>query len=226
MAGGKGKRLRDVISDIPKPLVPISGRPLLDYIIDHLKRNGCDNIIICTGYLSDKIKEHVKKSDYGVPVRLSKEDKPLGTAGALHQVKNFLDEDFLVLFGDIFTTMDIAKLLRFHLGNRADCTLVVRKTEHPLDSNLVTINKNWTVKKLYFKPHKIIPSSYGLAAIYVLNPKVLKLLPKRTPFDLEKDFLPLLLRQEKKLVCYNTDEFIQDIGTPERYKKILQLFKI
>lgn len=226
MAGGKGTRLGSISDTTPKLLLALSGAPLIDYLINYLKKNNCENIIICAGYLGDKIKEYVKKNIYGMKITISQEKKPLGTAGALSLIKNLLNETFLVFYGDVITTMDIAKLLKFHIRNHADCTVVIRKTDHPRDSNLVSFNKNWLVKRFHFKPHKKVPSSkYGLTAIYMFNPEVLQLLPKTTPLDLEKDFLPILLKHRKKLVCYNTGEFIYDIGTPERYNKILQLFK-
>ncbi len=225
MAGGKGTRLRPITAT-PKLLLPLNGRLLIDYLINYLKKYNCQDIIICTGYLGNKIKEHVRKIDYGVSVRLSQENEPLGTAGALYRIKNLLKETFLVLYGDVFTTIDITKLLKFHLQKSADCTMVVRKTDHPKDSNLVSFNKNWLVKGFHFKPHgKIPPSEYGLTAIYMFNQEVLQLLPRTTPLDLEKDFLPILLKHKKRLVCYNTNEFISDIGTPERYNKILLLKK-
>ncbi len=226
MAGGKGTRIRPAVSLVPKILLPLDNKPLIDYLINNLKKSECSNVIICAGHLSRKIKEYIDKNHYGIPINLSIENEPLGTAGALNLIKNLLKETFVVLYGDIFTTIDIAKLLKFHLRNNADCTIVVRKTEHPQDSNLVSFNKSLSVKKFYFKPHAKIPlSEYGLTAIYMFNPEVLQLLPEITPLDLEKDFLPILLKRKKKLVCYNTREFIRDIGTPERYSKILQLFK-
>lgn len=226
IAGGKGKRIESIIPDTPKLLLPLNGILLIDYLIDCLKNYGCKDIIISTGHLSDKIKDHLKKKNYGIPIYISQENKPLGTAGALNLIRNRLNETFIVLFGDVFTTVNILKLFKFHLHNHADCTLVVRKTEHPQDSNLVKLDKNWFVKNFQFKPHKKTPNlNYGLAGIYMFNSKMLQLLPSKKPLDLEKDFLSTLLRHKKKLVCYNTNEFILDIGTPERYNKILKFFK-
>lgn len=226
MAGGKGTRLKPLSDTMPKLLFPLANKPLIDYLISHLKKNGCDNIIICSGYLGDKIKEYIDQNDYDVSIRLSRENKPLGTAGALHLIKNLLNETFLILYGDVITKIDITKLLKFHLKNRADCTIVVRKTDHPEDSNLVNFDKSWLVRNFYFKPHnKILHAEYGLTAIYIFNREVLQLLPKTIPFDLEKNFLPVLLKHGKKLVCYNTEEFIFDIGTLERYNKVLQMLK-
>lgn len=226
IAGGEGTRIKSIFPATPKLLLPLNGETLLDYLINYLKKNDCKDIIICSGYLGSKIKEYVERRNFGIKMRLSQEEKLLGTAGALRLVKNLLSETFLVLFGDIFTTIDIGKLLKFHLENSADGTVVVRETEHPDDSNLVSFNKDLSVKKFYFKPHKgITPSKYGLTAIYLFNQKILDLLPETTPMDLERDFLPFLLKYKKKLVCYNTDEFISDIGTPERYNKSLKLFK-
>jgi len=226
VAGGKGKRIESIIPDTPKLLLPLNKKLLVDYLIGYLKNYGCKDIIISTGHLGDKIKDHFEKNNYGIRVNISQENEPLGTAGALNLIKNRINETFVILFGDIFTRVNILKLLKFHLRNHSDCTIVVRKTEHPQDSNLVGLDENWLVKNFQFKPHKkTSTSNYGLTGIYMFNPKMLQFLPKKKPLDLEKDFLSALLRYKKKLVCYNTNEFILDIGTPERYNKILKLFK-
>lgn len=227
VAGGKGKRIESIIPDTPKLLLPLNKKLLIDYLMGYLKNYGCKDIIISTGHLSDKIKNHLEKNNYGVRVNISQENEPLGTAGALSLIKNHINETFIILFGDIFTTVNLLKLSKFHLQNHSDCTIVVRKTEHPEDSNLVGLDENWLVKNFWFKPHKKNPTSdYGLTGIYMLNPEMLQFLPKKKPLDLEKDFLSALLRHKKKLVCYNTNEFILDIGTPERYKKIQEYVKI
>lgn len=226
VAGGKGRRIESIIPDTPKLLLPLNKKLLMDYLIGYLKNYGCKDIIISTGHLGDKIKDHLKKNNYGIRVNISQENEPLGTAGALSLIKDRINETFVILFGDIFTAVNILKLFKFHLRNLSDCTIVVRKTEHPQDSNLVGLDENWLVKNFQFKPHKKTPTSnYGLAGIYMFNPKMLQFLPQKKPLDLEKDFLSALLRHKKKLVCYNTNEFILDIGTPERYEKILKLFK-
>jgi len=90
IAGGKGTRMSSISTTIPKLLLPLNNKLLIDYSIEHLIKNGCDNIIICCGHLGDKIKEYIDKKDYGIPVKISTESKPLGTAGALHLIKDLI----------------------------------------------------------------------------------------------------------------------------------------
>lgn len=227
LSAGVGIRLRPLTKKMPKVMVPINDKPLLEWHIKHLKRFGIREIFINLHYLPDSITKYFDDGDrLGVNIVYSREKKLLGTGGALINFKSLLNQIFLVLYGDVFTSLNIDNLLRFHLKRKADCTIVVRKTDHAEDSDLVVFGESLRVKKFYFKPHKKLPSTqYGITAIYLFNPEVLKLLPNKTPFDLAKDFLPLLLKHKKRLFCYNTDEIIKDIGTIERYKKVVNLFQ-
>lgn len=227
LSAGEGTRLRPLTNTIAKVMVPINGKPLLEWSIEHLKKFGIKEFFINLHYLPDSITKYFGDGKkFGVKITYSNEEKLLGTGGALTNFKPFLNQTFLVLYGDVFTTLNVDNLLKFHLKNKADGTIVVRKTDHPQDSDLVDIGKGQKVKNFYFKPHKEIPNTqYGLTAIYLFNPEALRLLPKRVPFDLARDFLPILLKHKKRLFCYNTDEFIRDIGTVERYQKVIDFLQ-
>lgn len=227
LSAGEGVRLRPITNTIAKVMVPLEGKPLLEWQIEYLKKFGIKEFFINLHYLHDSITKYFGNgSKFGVKIIYSNEEKLLGTGGALTNFKPFLNQTFLVLYGDVFTALNINNLLKFHLDKKADCTTVVRKTDHPQDSDLVDIGNIQRVEKLYFKPYKKVPNvEYGLTAIYLFNPEALQLLPKRVPFDLARDFLPILLKHKKRLFCYNTDEFIEDIGTIERYQKVIQFLQ-
>ncbi len=228
MAGGKGKRLREVISDIPKPLAQINGKPLLDYIIEHAKNNGCDNIIITTGYLGEKIKEHIEKNNYGIAIQISQEDKPLGTAGSLLPIKDLLEEEFFVLYGDVFTTINLSTMFKFHKQKHSDATLALHTSDHPQDSTIVKVNKNKKISKLVEKPGNNWKKYGNLTAtsIYILKKDILNLIANDGEEDLTKDLFPKLLKKDKNLFGYITNEYAKDIGTPERYQKVQEYVKI
>lgn len=228
MAGGKGKRLRDVISDVPKPLAQINGRSVLDYVIEHAKKNGCNNVIVTTGYLGEQIDEHIKKNDYGIPVLTSHENKPLGTAGSLLLIRDLLEDEFFVLYGDIFTTINLSSMLKFHKQKGSNGTLALHTSDHPQDSTVVKVDDNSKILNFIEKPGEDWPRYGNLTAtsLYVLKKEVLNFIESGKEIDIAKDIFPKMLKAGKKLFGYLTDEYAKDIGTPERYQKVQDYVKI
>lgn len=228
IAGGKGTRLRALTATIPKLLLPLAKKPLIDYQIDYLKKNDCDNIIICAGFLGDKVKEYIDRKDYGIQLRLSIENKPLGTAGPLHLVKHRVENEFLVLFGDIYTTINLRKMLKFHRQKRADATLALHRSDHPQDSTVVKIDKNRRLLSFTEKPGKNWKNYGNLTAtsLYILKKNVLNFIAKNREIDFAKDVFPKMMRARRKLFGYITQEYAKDIGTRGRYEEVQQYVKI
>lgn len=227
MAGGKGTRLGPRSKTTPKLLLKLNNKPLIDYIVNHLKKNGCDNIIICTGYLGDKIKEFIDRNNYGVRVTQSMENKPLGTAGALHLIKDQLEDELFVFYGDIYTTINLREMLKFHKRKKADATLALHKSDHPQDSTVVKIDKNSKLLSFIEKPGKNWKKHGNLTAtsLYILKKEVINFIAQGRTVDFAKDVFPKMLKANKKLFGYMTQEYVKDIGTPERYNTVLNLFK-
>lgn len=227
MAGGKGTRIRSITDTIPKLLFRLNNKPLIDYLINHLKKNGCDSIIICAGYLGDKIIKYIDKNNYGIPIRVSMERQPLGTAGGLHLIKSFLEDEFFVLFGDIYTTINLRKMHEFHKQKKAVVTAAIHPSLHPLDSDLVEFSSDFRITKILPKPHAQIPQNpHNLAALYLVSRDIRNYLPAFTPYDFEHDLLPRLLLENLPIYGYNTPELMMDIGTPERLEKVEKLLNI
>lgn len=222
MAGGKGKRLRHVISDIPKPLAPINGKPIIDYVIEHVKKNGCNNIIVTIGYLGEKIKSYIENNNYDIPVLISQENQPLGTAGSLLLIKDLLEQEFFVLYGDIFTTINLSKMLKFHQQKKSDGTIALHTSDHPQDSTIVKVDKNDKILKLVEKPGKEWEKYGNLTAtsLYILRKDILTHIPQNREIDIAKNIFPEMLKAGKNLFGYFTNEYAKDMGTPERYQKI------
>ncbi len=222
IAGGKGTRMSSISTTIPKLLLPLNNKLLIDYSIEHLIKNGCDNIIICCGHLGDKIKEYIDKKDYGIPVKISTESKPLGTAGALHLIKDLLEDEFLILYGDIFTTINLRELIQFHQRKKADATLVLHSSDHPQDSTVVEIDKENKLLTFIEKPGENWEKYGNLTktSIYVLKKGVLDFIPKEIAVDFSKDVFPKMLKKGKKLFGYVTEEYAKDMGTPQRYQEV------
>lgn len=225
LAAGLGTRMQKAYPGIPKVMLPIGGKPLLEQTINHLKKFGFDEVFVNLHYFPDVIKNYFADGKkFGVKIIYSYEPKILGTAGALINFKKYLDKTFAVIYGDVFTTLNFKKFLEFHKEKKSQTTLLVHETDHPEDSDLVAIDKQGRILKFYLKPHKKLPTDTNLssAAIYLLEPAILKFLPKKIPADFLEDFFPFLLRKKFKLFGYLSHEYTKDIGTPERYRKVLE----
>lgn len=227
IAGGKGTRMRSISTAVPKLLLPLASRPLIDHQINLLGKNNFDNIIICCGHLGNKIKRYVKSKKFITPIKLSLESKPLGTAGALHLINNQLENEFMVLFGDIYTTINLRKMFQFHKQKKADVTLVLHTSDHPQDSTVVKIDKKNKLLKFVQKPGDNWKRYGNLTAtsLYIMKKEVINFIAKNKTVDFAKDVFPKMLKKRKKLFGYITKEFTKDIGTPQRYREVEEYVK-
>lgn len=217
IAGGKGTRLG--LENIPKPMVMIGERPLLEHQISNAKRYGIKDIYILTYHLSSVIEEYFGDgTDLGVNITYIKERLPLGTAGALKQLEIILDDKFMVFYGDIIFDLDLASFQRFDRSSPSIATIVVHPNDHPFDSDLVEIDENNFVVNFHSKPHRKNSYFRNLvnAAVYIMDPKIFNYIPGDKPSDFGKDIFPLLLKSNEKIHAYNIAEYIKDIGTPAR----------
>lgn len=228
MAGGKGTRLRSVTEDlIPKPLVHLDNKPLLDHIIDHAIQYGCNNIIICTGHLGHKIQEHIEKNQYDAVIRISQEQKSLGTAGALHLIKDLLEDEFFILYADVYTTINLKKMFQYHKQKKADVTIAVHTSDHPQDSTVVKIDNQGRFVAMIEKPGDEWEKYGNLTqtSLYIVKKDVVNFIPEDETVDFAKNVFPKMLKSNKNLYGYVTEEYAKDMGTPERYHKVLKKVK-
>lgn len=224
LAAGLGTRMANSFPKIPKSMLPIKGKPLIQYQIEHLKSFGIKDIYINLHFLPKKIKHFLGNgSKFGVNITFSLENEILGTSGALNNLKSYLDTTFIVLYGDIYTKLDFNNFLQFHKDKKSQASLLIHKTDHPDDSDLIEINKNGQIVNIYPSPHKKLPNNinFSNAAIYILQPYILQFLPQGFS-DFMEDFFPLLLRKGTHLYGYPSSEYTKDMGTPDRYKEIMQ----
>jgi len=223
LAGGKGTRMGELAGQLPKPMIPIAGKPILQYQIELARRFQCTEILLLTGHLGETIEDHFGDgSDWGVHIQYHREDRPLGTAGALREVEDRLADDFLVFYGDIVMDVDLDALGAFHAERRPLATLVVHPNNHPYDSDLLEIDEEGRVVAFHPKPHD--PQRYYRnlvnAALYVLSPDILRQIPKGRFADLGRDVFPKLVSDGRPLLGYSTPEYITDVGTPERLAEV------
>ena len=221
MAGGKGTRLASITKDeIPKPMVPINGKPLLLWQVEELKKYGIHDIIMIIGHLGNKIQEYFDDgSRFGVSISYIIEDTPLGTAGAFSYLRELLAEDyFLLVFGDVYFSIDIHRMEAFHRAHASIATLFVHPNSHPADSDLVILAQDGRVLKFDSK-HNVRDYWFDNcvnAGFYILNRDVCDFIPKPEKKDLEKDILMPLVNAGQPIYGYRSPEYIKDIGTVER----------
>lgn len=222
IAGGKGTRLG--LKDIPKPMCPINGKPLLEMQIDLAKRYGINEIFILSGHLSQVIIDYFGDgSKFGVNIHHIVESKPLGTAGSLKLLEGTLKERFLVFYGDVVMDFDIKYFIEFDKQNEKSIgSLIVHPGNHPYDSDLVEVNDKKEIIGFLPKPHPkdLLYRNLNNAAVYILSPKIFNEIPNDVNTDFGKDIFPKIVQDGKLLRAYDTPEYIKDMGTPDRLQHI------
>lgn len=220
MVGGSGVRLQPLTYDIPKPMLKINNKSMIEYHIEWAKQYGIKEIIICSGYLSKVIENYFGDgSKFGVNIKYSVEKEPLGTAGPLRLAKELIgDDDFIMLHGDILCKVNAKKLIDFHKNKNAVCTVVIHPSSHPQDSDLIEINEDTKVVKFWNKPHtEAPPTDLGNSGLHVFSSKVFDYIPEGK-YSMEKALLPDLVNKKEMIFGYNTQEFLKDMGTFDRIK--------
>jgi histidinol-phosphate phosphatase family protein len=219
-----GTRLQARLGDLPKPMIPIAGKPLLEHQIELARQHGFRDIIIFACYRADLIQQHFGDgARWGVRVRTVVEGEPLGTAGAVLAGFDLLADDFVVMYGDTMVNVDLRRLAQTHTQHQADATLLLHPNDHPLDSDLVEANVEGWITAFHNRPHPAGRWFQNLvnAGLYVIRKSALEpWAASRQPQDFGKDLFPAMLKRGAKLLAYNSTEYIKDIGTPERYDKI------
>ena len=223
IAGGKGTRIASVNNEIPKAMIPVAGKPVLEYQIELAKRYGFNQIIIILGYLGTVIEDYFHDGlQWGVSITYFKEETALGTAGAIPCLKDILSDDFFVFYGD--TVMDVAldQMLAYHKKTHADATLFLHPNDHPYDSDLVAVDENGRITHFFSKPYpeSFVCKNLVNAALYILSPSIISKIPLHQKSDFGKDIFPACLISGSNLVGYISTEYIKDMGTPDRYEKV------
>lgn len=234
MAGGRGTRIAELFPDIPKPLIPVDGKPILEREIRSLASQGFKDIILTVGYLADKIISYFGDgSQLGVRIDYFVEETPLGNAGALFQLKDKIgNEPFYLLNADAAFDVDFNRMLDFHKEHGGLITLFTHPNSHPYDSGLIIADKDGKVEKWLSKEDER-PQWYNNrvnAGLHVIDPKVLELSLKNLEIDpttgypkgkvdLDRQILKPLCGTGK-MFCYDSPEYVKDMGTPERFHQV------
>jgi len=213
LCGGPGTRLRPLTYTTPKILLPVNNRSILSYHLDLLK--NFEKIVLATNYLTEKIETYILDRDYG-NVIINKEENFLGTAGAIKNAERFFDDTFLVLNGDVISSLDTKKLLEFHKKNDGIVSIALHPVENPSMYGVVKIKEN-KILEFIEKPKN---SSDNLinAGVYAIDPSFFDFVEKDKKISIEREIFPGLA-ENKKLYGYPFEGFWIDVGTPENYIK-------
>lgn len=235
MAGGKGTRISSVASDIPKPMIRVDGKPVLEHEIECLREQGFDDIIITVSHLGNIIMDYfgdgsaispVTGKTFGVHIEYYFEKQPLGNAGALFQIKDKLDSDFLLLNADAMFDVDFNRFVDFHKSHGGLVTLFTHPNSHPYDSGVIIADEHGAVERWLTKEDDR-PKYYRNcinAGLHVISPKILETEIMTSKVDLDRQLLKPLAGTGK-MFCYNSPEYVKDMGTPDRYYSVCEDFK-
>ena len=241
MAGGKGTRIASVKSDVPKPMIPICGKPILEWQIENLKACSLTEITLVVGYLGNIVQEYFGDgSKFGVKINYFVEDTPLGTAGALFKMPE-LTEDFLLMCGDVILDVDFNRFIEFHKKNNAWASLMAHPNGHPYDSSLLVteilppqvsggnpVDTNRVIQWMNKEDERLYYKNRVNAGIEIISPELLKETKKNfvphhpeTPdkIDLDRDVLKPNIKSGR-IFAYDTPEYIKDMGTPDRFYEV------
>ena len=228
LVGGEGTRLRPLTYGIPKPMVPVLNYPFLEHTIAYLKKYRIKEAVLATSYLSEAIQGYFGQlTGLGVKLIYAVEDKPLGTAGAVKNAEQHLSDTFIAFNGDIFTDLNLTKMLAFHRAKAAKVTIALTRVENPSAYGVVETESDGRVRRFIEKPSPELVSrdqvttNWINAGIYIIEPEVLGYMPDNTHYMFESGLFPLLLQLGEPLYALKFDSgYWLDMGTPRKYLQL------
>jgi NDP-sugar pyrophosphorylase family protein len=226
LAAGEGQRLRPLTRDRPKPMLPVGDRPLLEHIICLLREHGITEIAINLHYKPWSILDYLGDGQrWGVQIRYSVEEQLLGSAGAARRLSWYWQgEPFLVFYGDLYTDLDIGDLIATHRRRSPQLTMAVYEVDNPTACGIVELDGQDRVVRFVEKPAPDqVFSRLANAGVFVVEPRLLDLVPPDTPYDFGHDLFPQLLARGLPMLGYRIQQRLIDIGTPENYRRAQEM---
>lgn len=224
LAAGEDRKLHPLTLTCPKPMLPVGDRPLLEHNILLLRSFGIREIVINLHHLPDVIINYFGRGEkWDVSLTYSYEETLLGSAGALKKVESFFDDTFVVMYGDLFTFLDLDPMLAYHRNMGAQATVAVHEISNPCDWGIVQLNEAGWITRFLEKPRpRQVFSNIANTGIYIMEPEVLSWIPPQTVCDFGRHIFPWLLNNGKRLAGYQIQEFLTDIVTLTSYKQAQQ----
>ena len=220
LAGGKGTRLRPLTYAIPKPLLPINQRPMLEHIILYLKKYGITDIYLTIGYLGYQIKNYFNSGkELGVNIKYIEEETPLGTAGCLNMLKDELDDTFLLIGGDNLTTLNLDEFIAFHKKSKSVGTVALFNLETKVEYGIYTLDEDFKVEEFLEKPTF---EHHAGTMIFALEPKIFNYIPENdegSVLNLTDDVIPKILKDGARFSGFPFKGYWVDVGRLSDYEK-------
>jgi mannose-1-phosphate guanylyltransferase/phosphomannomutase len=221
MAGGEGTRLRPQTSNLPKPMLPLVGRPMMEHIVSLLRRHGITDIVVTVAFLPNAIRSYFGDgSELGVSMVYATEETPLGTAGSVRNAREQLTERFLVISGDVLTDIDLTSVIAFHEKNEALATIALCSVDNPLEFGIVITREDGTIERFLEKPGwgQVFSDTIN-TGIYVLEPEIFERIPAGRSVDFSGEVFPAVLEAGDPLYGYVAAGYWEDVGTTAAYLK-------
>lgn len=230
VAGGRGERLKPITDKIPKPMVDVNGKTILEYTIDLLKNNGISDLIMALCYLPKVIVDYFGDGKkFGVKIQYTFEDPnyPLGSAGAIRESEKFIDDDFIVTYADILRKLDVKEMIKHHQNNNSTATINVYKRYGSDPKSMITIDANDKVVDFKERPTlDEIKDEYVFAnaSFYIFKKKIFDFINKDGPVDFGKDVFPLMIKRNEQINVFKSDDYFIDIGNLEKLQRARETF--
>ena len=222
MAGGEGSRLRPLTIRRPKPMVPLAGKPVMEHILNLLKRHGITEVVVTVQYLASNIEDFFGNgSQLGMRITYSREDIPLGTAGSVKNAEDQLTEPFLVISGDALTDYNLTDLIAYHREKKSLATLMLAHMPNPLEYGVIITNEDGHIAQFLEKPSwgEVFSDTIN-TGIYVIDPKVFTYFEKNKPFDFSQELFPMMLRNGDPIYGYIAESgYWCDVGNLAEYMR-------
>ncbi len=222
MAGGEGSRLRPLTIRRPKPMVPIAGKPVMEHILNLLKRHGITEVVVTVQYLASNIEDYFGNgSQFGMRITYSREDVPLGTAGSVKNAEERLTEPFIVISGDALTDYNLTDIIQYHNEKKSMATLLLAHVPNPLEYGVIITNEDGHISQFLEKPSwgEVFSDTIN-TGIYVLDPKVLTYFEKNKPYDFSQELFPMMLGQGDPIFGYVANSgYWCDVGSLPEYMR-------
>ena len=221
LAAGEGTRLRPLTRDIPKPMLPLGGQPLIGHLVGLLRAHGVTEIAVNLHHKPEAIPAYLGDgSRFDVRITYSYEEALLGSAGAVKKLEPFFDQCFFVLYGDVLTDIDLATLAVCHRQRNATLTMALHETDEPSRCGIAETDSNGMVRRFHEKPGpREVFSPWANAGVYAVEPSILRFIPENSLFDFGNHLIPLLLREGEPIGAYLSNSYFLDIGSLERYEQ-------
>ncbi len=221
MAGGEGSRLRPLTIGRPKPMVPLSAKPVMGHILDLLKRHGITEVVVTLHFMPEAIQSYFGSGNsLGMRIHYAIEELPLGTAGSVKNAQEFLDEPFVIISGDAVTDINLQQVIDFHQSKKSQATLTLYRVPNPLEYGVIITDPDGKITQFLEKPSwgEVISDTVN-TGIYVVEPQVLDLIPAGVPTDWSKDVFPQMLQEGRPLYGYTAGGYWTDIGDIPEYMR-------